>query len=123
MAVDHVKSDHWPWFWDGWRRYPWGYDRQLLPVAPPRNGSLRNYILDMTEHGAVAGALACSFVAFTLNRLVLSQKENHMLIFSLLAIVIVINFERVRKRVPQELGDKSIRNAYHRTGSVLPEIG
>ena len=43
-----------------------------------------------------------------------------MLIFSLLAIVIVINFERVRKRVPQELGDKSIRNAYHRTGSVLP---
>jgi O-antigen ligase len=81
---------------------------------------LRSYISDMTEYGAMAGALACSFIAFTENRLVLSQKENHMLIFSLLAIMIVINFERVRKRVPQELVDKSIRNAYHRTGSVLP---
>jgi hypothetical protein len=41
-----------------------------------------------------------------------------MLIFSLLAIVIVLNFELVRKRAPQPLGDKSLRNTYYRAGSV-----
>jgi O-antigen ligase len=88
----------------------------LLPIWY----GLRSYISDMTEYGAMAGALACSFIAFTENRLVLSQKENHMLIFSLLAMMIVINFERVRKPAPQEIVDKSARNAYHRAGSLLP---
>src|ERR1700734_4163142 len=71
-----------------------------LLVLPVWYG-LRNYLSDMSETGALAGALACSFVGFIMNRLVLSQKENHMLIFSLLAIVIVLNYELVRKRVPQ----------------------
>jgi hypothetical protein len=53
-----------------------------------------------------------------MNRLVLSQKENHMLIFSLLAIVIVLNHELARKRAPQPLGDKSRRKTYQRAGSV-----
>ena len=79
---------------------------------------LRNYIFDMTEHGALAGALACSFVAFTENRLVLSQKENHMLIFSLLAIVVVVNYEYVRQRVRQPSDDKPPRSAYYRKGSI-----
>ena len=88
-----------------------------LLVLPVWYG-LRNYLSDMSETGALAGALACSFIGFIMNRLVLSQKENHMLIFSLLAIVIVLNFEVVRKRAPQPLGDKSLRNTYHRAGSV-----
>jgi O-antigen ligase len=88
-----------------------------LLVLPVWYG-LRNYLSDMSETGALAGALACSFIGFIMNRLVLSQKENHMLIFSLLAIVIVLNFELVRKRAPQPLGDKSLRNTYHRAGSV-----
>jgi O-antigen ligase len=90
-----------------------------LLVLPVWYG-LRNYLSDMSESGALAGALACSFIGFTMNRLVLSQKENHMLIFSLLAIVIVLNYELVRKRVPQPPGDKSLRNTYHRAGSVSP---
>jgi O-antigen ligase len=90
-----------------------------LLVLPVWYG-LRNYLSDMTESGALAGALACSFVGFIVNRLVLSQKENHMLIFSLLAIVIVVNYEHVRKRAPQPLGDKPLRNTYHRAGSVSP---
>ena len=61
----------------------------LLPIWY----GLRSYLSDMSESGAAAGAVACSFVAFTANRLVLSQKENHMLIFSLLAIVVVLNYE------------------------------
>jgi O-antigen ligase len=69
---------------------------------------LRNYLSDMSEAGALAGALACSFVGFITNRLVLSQKENHMLIFSLLAVVIVLNHESARKRVPQRSADKSL---------------
>ena len=88
-----------------------------LLVLPVWYG-LRNYLSDMSETGALAGALACSFIGFIMNRLVLSQKENHMLIFSLLAIVIVLNFELVRKRAPQPLGDKSLRKTYHRAGSV-----
>ena len=63
---------------------------------------VRNYLSDMSESGAVAGALACSFVAFFANRLVLSQRENHMLIFSLLAIVVVMNYEYARKQVPSD---------------------
>jgi O-antigen ligase len=88
-----------------------------LLVLPVWYG-LRNYLSDMSESGALAGALACSFIGFIMNRLVLSQKENHMLIFSLLAVVIVLNYELVRKRAPQPLGDKSLRNTYHRAGSV-----
>ena len=67
---------------------------------------LRSYLSDVSESGAVAGAVACSFVAFTANRLVLSQKENHMLIFSLLAIVVVLNYEYARKRLPQRPSHK-----------------
>ena len=80
----------------------------LLPIWY----GLRNFIADMSETGAVAGALACSFIAFALNRLVLSQRENHMLIFSLLAIVVVMNYEYVRKQAPARVVDKSPRKAY-----------
>jgi O-antigen ligase len=71
----------------------------LLPVWY----GVRSYLSDMSESGAAAGALACSFIAFTANRLVLSQKENHMLIFSLLAIVVVLNYEYAARRVPERL--------------------
>jgi O-antigen ligase len=67
---------------------------------------LRNYLSDVSEVGAAAGAVACSFVAFTANRLVLSQKENQMLIFSLLAIVVILNYEYARKRIPEQLSRK-----------------
>jgi O-antigen ligase len=69
----------------------------LLPIWY----GVRNFISDMSESGAVAGALACSFVAFSIYRLVLSQRENHMLIFSLLAITVVMNYEYARKQVPE----------------------
>ena len=69
----------------------------LLPIWY----GLRSYLSDMSESGAVAGALACSFIAFTVNRLVLSERENHMLIFSLLGIVVILNYEHARKRVPE----------------------
>jgi O-antigen ligase len=88
----------------------------LLPVWY----GLRSYLDDMTEYGALAGALACSFIAFAENRLVLAQKENHMLIFSLLAIVIVANYERARKRLPQPIGDKSLQDINRPPGSFAP---
>jgi len=65
----------------------------LLPIWH----GLRSYLSDRSQAGAAAGALACSFIAFTVNRIVLSQRENHMLIFSLLAVVIVLNYENYRK--------------------------
>ena len=49
----------------------------------------------------MAGALACSFIAFTVNRLVLSERENHMLIFSLLGIVVYLNYEYAKERVTE----------------------
>jgi hypothetical protein len=91
----------------------------LLPIWY----GLRNYLSDMSESAALAGALACSFIAFTENRLVLSQRENHTLIFSLLAIVIVANYERARKRVPQQIQDKSLRKSYYRGGRISPADG
>jgi O-antigen ligase len=77
----------------------------LLPIWY----GLRNALSDMSESGAVAGVLACSFIAFANNRLVLSQRENHMLIFSLLAIVIVMNYEYARRQVPERAIYKSLR--------------
>ena len=69
---------------------------------------LRSYLSDASEAGAAAGAVACSFVAFTANRLVLSQKENHTLIFSLLAIAVILNYEYARKRIPEQLSRKLV---------------
>jgi len=69
---------------------------------------LRNYLSDSSEAGAAAGAVACSFVAFTSNRLVLSQKENHMLIFSLLAIIVILNYDYARKRIPAQISRKLV---------------
>lgn len=93
-----------------------------LLVVPIWYG-LRSYLSDMSEYGALAGALACSIIGFTENRLVLSQRENHMLIFSLLAIVIVANYEHARKQVPQRINDDSPQNTYYRAGSILPGGG
>jgi O-antigen ligase len=62
---------------------------------------IRNYIYDLSEWGALAGALACSFVAFTLYRLALSQKENNMLAFFLLALVVVAIHEYQTKHVAE----------------------
>ena len=81
---------------------------------------LRNYLSDTAESGALAGALACSFIGFIMNRLVLSQKENHMLMFSLLAIMIVLNYAPARKRAPQHLVDKSLRSTYPRAANIPP---
>ena len=91
----------------------------LLPIWY----GLRSYITDISESGALAGALACSFIAFTTNKLVLSQRENHMLIFSLLAMVVVLNYEYARKRVPQQLSHKAPRNTYYRAGSISSGSG
>ena len=82
----------------------------LLPVWY----GLRNSLSDLSESGAVAGALACSFIAFATNRLVLSQRENHMLIFSLLAIVVVMNYEYARKQAPERSIYKPPRKTYPR---------
>jgi O-antigen ligase len=90
-------------------------------LALPVWYGLRNYLSDMSESGALAGVLACSFIGFTMNRLVLSQKENHMLFFSLLAIAVVLNYELARQRARQELPDKSPRNRYYRARSTAPQ--
>jgi O-antigen ligase len=88
----------------------------LLPIWY----GLRNYLSDLSETGAVAGALACSFIAFTINRLVLSERENHMLIFSLLGIVVFLNYEYAKKRVTERrisrLEVKSPARNYGRVG-------
>jgi len=80
----------------------------LLPIWY----GLRNFVSDLSESGAVGGALACSFIAFALNRLVLSQRENNMLIFSLLAIVVVMNYEYAHKQAPARVIDKPPRKTY-----------
>jgi len=85
---------------------------------------LKNYLSDVSECGALAGALACSFIGFIMNRLVLSQKENHMLMFSLLAIVILLNYEHARKRVPQRSKDKlQFESNARRTGIKNAAVG
>jgi O-antigen ligase len=82
----------------------------LLPIWY----GLRNCLSDMSESGAVVGALACSFIAFATNRLVLSQKENQMLIFSLAAIVVVMNCQYARTEVAERVNHKPPGKTYLR---------
>ena len=115
-SVHRVQSDHRARFHAGRLYYPSSIDSYVISLLIetgipgfvfftgllllPVWYGLRSYLSDMSESGALAGALACSFIAYIANRLVLSQRENHMLIFSLLAIVIVMNYEYARKRAP-----------------------
>jgi len=82
----------------------------LLPIWY----GLRNFVSDMSESGAVAGALACSFLAFTTNRLVLSERENHMLFFSLLAISVVMNYQYARQQAPERVDYQSPQKTHLR---------
>jgi O-antigen ligase len=76
---------------------------------------LRNYIRDSSESGALSGSLACSFIAFTTYRLVLSQRENHMLMFSLLAMVVVLIYEYQSKQPAGRQGYRPQRTPYSRS--------
>lgn len=75
---------------------------------------LRNYIRDTSYSGALSGVLACSFAAFTTYRLVLAQRENHMLIFSLLAMVVVLIYEYQSKQAAGRQGYRPQRTPYSR---------
>src|SRR5574337_1845633 len=51
--------------------------------------SAKRFLTDPSEAGALNGALACALIAFTVNRLVLSERENHTLIFLILGLIMV----------------------------------
>jgi len=51
--------------------------------------SARRFLTDPSEMGALNGALAGSLIAYMVNRLVLSQRENHTLIFLILGLIMV----------------------------------
>ena len=59
----------------------------------------RAYLTDTSESAALKGVLACSFLAFLMNRLALSERENNALVFFLLGIVVVLNHEYQQKRI------------------------
>ena len=77
---------------------------------------VRAYLTDSSESGAIAGTLACSFIAFTLYRLVLSQRENHFLIYCLLGIVVVLNYGYRMKRAKEPRSLRAQRRTYSRPG-------
>lgn len=52
---------------------------------------IRLYLTDSDYRAAVAGALACSLIAFAVYRTVLSQRENHTLLFLFIGVVFVIS--------------------------------
>jgi O-antigen ligase len=65
---------------------------------------VRGYLTDLSQSGALAGALACSFIAFVTYRLVLSERENHSLIFCLLSIIVILNYEYKRRHAKEPRG-------------------
>jgi O-antigen ligase len=83
----------------------------LLPIWY----GVRAYVTDLSESAAIGGALACSFIAFAFIRLVLSERENHFLMFILVAIVVVLQYDYQRKVVKEVGGyDRAKRTAYPR---------
>jgi O-Antigen ligase len=81
-------------------------------VCVPIWFGLRNYIYDLSESGALSGALACSFVAFATYRFALSQRENHLLLFSLVAMAMVLSYERRLKQEPGKQMHRQPRRSY-----------
>ena len=77
---------------------------------------LRNYIYDLSESGALSGLLACSFIAFTTYRFALSQRENHTLMFCLLAMVVVLIYEYRSKQAPGRQRYRPQRRPYSPAG-------
>lgn len=82
----------------------------LLPIWY----GVRAYLTDLTEAGATAGAIACSFTAFAFYRLVLSERENHFLMFSLLGIVVMLNYGYQTKFAKETTGYRAKRASYSR---------
>jgi O-antigen ligase len=64
-----------------------------LPVLGILFGA-REYISDLSPRGAIAGPLACSLVAYLVQRSVLSQRENQMLLNFLVGSVIILMYLR-----------------------------
>ena len=77
---------------------------------------VRAYLTDLSESGALRGSLACSFIAFTFYRLVLSERENHFLIYCLLGIVVVLNSGYQMKRAKEPRSLRAQRRTYSRPG-------
>jgi O-antigen ligase len=75
---------------------------------------VRQYIVDLSESGALAGSLACSLVGFTTYRLALSQRENHMLMFSLVAMLVVIIYQYQSRQITERQGYRPQHRRYSR---------
>jgi O-antigen ligase len=76
----------------------------------------RRYLTDSSEAGPMNGALACAIVSFTVYRLVLSQRENHMLLFVILGLLIVSAAVRRRGSAPSP-ASRSMSSSARRAGS------
>lgn len=60
-------------------------------VLPIVYGGQR-YFADRSQASALSGALACSVIAFSVYRLALSQRENHTLLYTLVALVVLLRY-------------------------------
>ena len=90
----------------------------LLPIGY----GLRRYSGDTSQAGALSGALACSFIAFGVYRLVLSQRENHMLLFTLVAIVILLRYFAVAEEAADDRDSGSGSQRRAKTNTPAAEL-
>ena len=74
----------------------------MLGIASWLN--MRIYLRDSHPDAAVGAALACSFIAYSIYRLVLSQRENEGLLFVLVGlacVVVKLAADRMKKQSPE----------------------
>ena len=72
--------------------------------------SAKRFLTDPSEAGALNGALACGLIAFTVNRLVLSERENHTLVCLILGLVMVsheLYLRGITARPPSAADDRT----------------
>jgi O-antigen ligase len=63
---------------------------------------VREYLTNPTRSGAIAGSLACSLIAYGVYRLYLSQRENQLLFFVIVGMLIWLMNARSRSLAQQE---------------------
>ncbi|HTR12511.1 MAG TPA: O-antigen ligase family protein [Roseiarcus sp.] len=82
--------------------------------------SAKRFLTDPSPAGALNGAFACSLIAYSVNRLVLSERENHILLFIMLGLIMVsheLHLRRIAVKPAPALDDAPVVRRPMRVGN------
>ena len=94
---------------------------------------MRRYIFDRTWPGSLAGGLACALIAYSTNKLVLSQRENVTVANIMVCCIMFLNYHYIKDKVTSAArlsksamrrggSDRNRRKTEERTPTSIPAV-